>query len=423
MTGGDVLHLVMTVAFGALAGGLTNAVAIWMLFHPHQPRGPRFLRIQGAIPKNHERLAKTIGRTVGQRLLTPSDLAEHLGSGVLRQSFDQAVGAVLHDLLTRERKSLREELPPAARAEVDRLAAAVGPSLAATLAGRPDLAAGIGGWLARQRERLAADHTPLLDRLPPDLIAAVERGVAAYLPLALERVAVALRNPDARGRIEGALHDIYARLLQDLMLHQRVMARLVMTEKTITRLLDSFSEQGADDLARLLDEPAMRAHVARAVNDAMVRFLRRPLATHLDTLGAERLARAEQSLTAWLASAAQSAPVIAGLEDAVTRGLNRLLNIPVGRLVDRLGNDTAARLPALVAPPLWEWIQGQIPGIVTQLDIPTMVEQKVRGFSLDRMEEIVRATTQRELDLIVRLGYLLGGIIGVMAWLTGRWVG
>ena len=51
-----------------------------------------------------------------------------------------------------------------------------------------------------------------------------------------------------------------------------------------------------------------------------------------------------------------------------------------------------------------------------------MVEQKVLGFSLDRMEEIVRMTTQRELDLIVRIGYVLGGMVGVVAWLTGRLV-
>jgi uncharacterized membrane protein YheB (UPF0754 family) len=45
-----------------------------------------------------------------------------------------------------------------------------------------------------------------------------------------------------------------------------------------------------------------------------------------------------------------------------------------------------------------------------------MVEQKVLGFSTQRMEEIVRNVTQRELDLIVRLGYVLGGLVGVIAF-------
>jgi uncharacterized membrane protein YheB (UPF0754 family) len=34
------------------------------------------------------------------------------------------------------------------------------------------------------------------------------------------------------------------------------------------------------------------------------------------------------------------------------------------------------------------------------------------------MEEIVRNVTQRELDLIVRLGYVLGGLVGLLAWVV-----
>ena len=33
-----------------------------------------------------------------------------------------------------------------------------------------------------------------------------------------------------------------------------------------------------------------------------------------------------------------------------------------------------------------------------------------------RIEQLVRATTQRELDLIIRLGYVLGGIVGAAAY-------
>ncbi|MBI3081577.1 MAG: DUF445 family protein, partial [Gemmatimonadetes bacterium] len=51
-----------------------------------------------------------------------------------------------------------------------------------------------------------------------------------------------------------------------------------------------------------------------------------------------------------------------------------------------------------------------------QLDVEAMVEQKVLGFSMERLEQIVRQTTQRELDLIVRLGYVLGAMVGLLAW-------
>jgi len=45
-----------------------------MLFNPKQPR----FGFQGAIPKNQARLAKSLGRTVGEKLLTPGDLQSEL---------------------------------------------------------------------------------------------------------------------------------------------------------------------------------------------------------------------------------------------------------------------------------------------------------------------------------------------------------
>jgi uncharacterized membrane protein YheB (UPF0754 family) len=86
------LNALVTITFGALAGGITNAVAIWMLFHPHERRGLGRFAIQGAIPKNRARLAKTIGRTVGERLLTPADLGTQLRSPGVQEAFDGTVG-------------------------------------------------------------------------------------------------------------------------------------------------------------------------------------------------------------------------------------------------------------------------------------------------------------------------------------------
>ena len=86
----SLIRAIVTIGFGAMAGGLTNAVAIWMLFHPYEPRGIRSLKLHGAIPKNKARLAKTIGRTVGQRLLSSDDLASQLSAPGVREAFHGA---------------------------------------------------------------------------------------------------------------------------------------------------------------------------------------------------------------------------------------------------------------------------------------------------------------------------------------------
>ncbi|HEX9580478.1 MAG TPA: DUF445 family protein [Gemmatimonadales bacterium] len=509
----------VTIGFGALAGGLTNAVAIWMLFHPYEPRGVGRFVIQGAIPKNRTRLARTVGRTVGQRLLAPDDLTRQLAAPTVREAFEGAVGGFLHAALQAERGSLRTELPAGVLSEVEHAFRGIAPTLAARFAefaatdefqailgdllaratrelDRPlgdvltaerraalrdrveqwvadaaesaDLETTLQGWFGRQLAHMEADQTPLLERLPPQLVGAVEKGIASYLPVALDRLAALLANPDARRRIQRALHELFQRFARDLLLHERIVARLVVTERTIERLLGNFERDGVDHLTRLLDEPAMRTEVARSVNEAVVAFLRRPLAEHLANLGPERrervaeaaagyvaralrdpltrryaIDRLEAAVAAaehrtlgdllrhlpadraapWLARGARTPQARTWLEEGIAGAFGALLDRPIGRPAAWLPDGATERLTAQLTPALWDWIQRQVPIAVAQLDVETMVEQKVLGFSMERLEQIVRQTTQRELDLIVRLGYLLGGMVGVVAWAAQFLVG
>jgi uncharacterized membrane protein YheB (UPF0754 family) len=511
-----LLQALVTIGFGALAGGLTNAVAIWMLFHPHERRGVGRFAIQGAIPKNRPRLAKTIGRTVGERLLTPADLGAQLRSPGVQEAFDETVRRLVNDLLTTEWGTLRSEMPEALAAELEQLLRGLGDGLAtklsevagserfpekvadglgraaAALADRPvasvltegrraalrdrvdgwvaqavasdDVEHAIHDWLDRQIVRAAGDYTPLMERLPAGLVPAVEKAIADYLPVALERLSGVLRDPAARARIERTLHNLFDRFVQDLMIHERIVARLVVTERTIARLLDNLGREGTDQIGRLLDEPAMREQVARNVNDAVHAFLERPLADHVQALGVERVeglrdtaARAITSalrdqatrryaierldhvlLSAegrtwgdllerlprdqaarWAADALRSPAAREWIQDVWTGAVRLLLDRPIGRPERLLGEGTANRIVERLTPALWSWIERQVPVVVARLDIQTMVEQKVLGFSLDRIEEIVRLTTQRELDIIVRLGFLLGGLVGLAAFGVG----
>ncbi len=509
----SAVNAAVTVLFGALAGGTTNAVAIWMLFHPYEPRGPRPLKIQGAIPKNKARLAKTIGRTVGQRLLSPEDLSRQLSNTATRGAFDDAVRGFVTQVLDTERRSLRDELPAGVIDELETILDAVADALAARvgdwatseqfrpsveqffekahrdLADRPvsdvltdarreairdrverwvadasqspELERTIRSWMDRQTVRLAGDPTPLLDRLPPDLVAAVEQEMAGYLPVALDRLARLLRDRESRGRIQRALHKLFEGYVKDLVIHERIVARLVVTEKTLSRLLDKVDEEGVDQLTSLLDEPQMRAQVAKSINDAVVNFLRRPLAEHFQRLGPDRVAgiadtaaghivaalrdestrgyaieqldrallSAEQRTwgdilkylppdraSGWLADLAQTPRLKQWLADAIRSALHALVDRPIGRPADVLPEGTVDRLSDQLAPALWQWVQEQIPDVMSKIDVQGMVEHKVLGFSLERIEQIVRATTQRELDLIVRLGYVLGAFVGAVAY-------
>ena len=79
------------VFVGTMAGGLSDTVAVWMLFNPKQKK----FGFQGAIPKNQARLAKSLGRTVGERLLTPGDLQKELARPELLAAFQSRIEDVI----------------------------------------------------------------------------------------------------------------------------------------------------------------------------------------------------------------------------------------------------------------------------------------------------------------------------------------
>lgn len=508
-----LIQAVTTIAVGAISGGVTNAVAIWMLFHPYEPRRLLFFTVQGAIPKNKDRLAKSIGKTVGERLLTPEDLERQLTAPGLKEAFVRALDGWLSTALEGEYDSLRAILPPTVATELEQAIEALAPRVAervvefaATpefrravqefharqvvqlrdrpvaevltearqeqikqwaarwvdqLSHSPEIERAIREFVRRRVDRLASDPEPLLERLPPGVVAAVEAGINAYLPVALERLAGLLARPETRERVKSTVHGLFQRFTQDLLLHERLVAKLVVSEKTIGRLIDAFERDGAEQIGRLLDEPAMRGELARAVNDAVVSFLRKPLREHLGPLAGEKLegvertvadyvlaalrdegtqrfaiAKLDEALEAaerrtwadvlallppdqaadWLQEAATGSQVRAWITEGVAAGGTALLDRRIGRPARLLPPEAPQRLLASLSGPLWEWIKQQVPLVVAQLSVREMVEEKVRGFSVQRMEEIIRGVTQRELDLIVRLGYLLGGFVGLVAF-------
>lgn len=460
------LQGLVTVGVGAISGGITNAVAVWMLFHPYRPWGVGPLRIQGAIPKNQARLAKTIGRTVGERLLSEEDLARQLTSAGLRTAFDRAVVATVDAVLNRPRGSLREELPHPVVEELERSLDPIVKELARRLAAQietpefssvldrvvtvdtwvteglasRELETAVRHFIATQRADLLRDERPLLERLPQGLQTALEQAITDYLPVAVERFGAVLADPSARARIRDALKSVLDRALSNLKAHERVMAKLVITSDRLDRMLEGLEGGGVEELAQAFQSPEFKARLSAAVNEAVVRFLRTPMAERLWALGPDRLDGLERTAADYIVAALRAPETrdwaVARARDAVTlarralageSGRTRLastaraavlalLDLPIGRPADLLPEGAAGRFSAALTDPLWQWIQGQVPAVVAELSVAEQVEEKLKGLSLARMEELIRDVSQKELKLIVNLGYWLGGVVGLGAW-------
>nr|MBA3467158.1 DUF445 family protein [Gemmatimonadaceae bacterium] len=179
------------VFIGMMAGGLSDTVAVWMLFNPKQRR----FGFQGAIPKNQARLAKSLGRTVGERLLTPGDLQSELGRPELRAAFEARLEEVISTILT--------------------------------------------------------SREPLIDKVPPPVVAALEGAMTSYLPVAMTKLGAFLGQPATRVKVRNALHTMFNRFVNDMRFHERVFAKLMMTEKKFDSVLESIETDGVEQVVGL----------------------------------------------------------------------------------------------------------------------------------------------------------------------------
>jgi uncharacterized membrane protein YheB (UPF0754 family) len=510
----ELLRAILTIGFGSLAGGLTNTIAVWMLFHPYRP--VKIGKVQlpflhGAIPKNQDRLAAAVGRTVGGRLLTEDDLARIFAEPEFRAAFDARLAGFLASLLEQERGSLRELLPPEGISEVESFLDALADRMAERFEGwiassefdetlrrhlddmierlsdvpvaqllTPEreeaLVEATGHWLAGAVERdsfretidgyldgaihgmLQGERT-VEEILPVGLAHALEHALSSFLPVAARRLGGVLEDPEARSRLELAIRELLQRFLRDLRFHQRVVARLVITDESIDKVLATLEEEGAERLSEMLRDPAVQEAIASRVNDGVVELLRRPATEVFGHPGDPGVQQGRTTLTDWIlelarspatrlylaraleqglgrigqgtwgdllhalprerladgvAGAARSTAARSLYRDALRRSMSALLDRPLGRPADWLPSGSPDRLREIFSPPLWRWLQGQVPEVVRTLDVGRRVEEKVRDYPVERMEDLVRRVTSRELRLIVRLGYVLGAIIGAV---------
>jgi uncharacterized membrane protein YheB (UPF0754 family) len=511
----DVIRTLLTIAFGAIAGGSTNAVAVWMLFHPYHPPvifGRRIRSMQGAIPKNTDRLASAMGRTVGNKLLTPDDLARTLAEPAFRSAFDERLSAFIASVFDQRRGAIAEMLPPGATTELrdlllqgtDTLLARLDTYLASDafreaverwieivreeVHARPigellteqrqaALTAAAGRWLEEAVEgdafsgavrdyvdrgalRLLQPDRTFEQLLPQGLVAAVEKAIAGYLPIAIERLGNMLDDPAARAKVEQLLHELLDRFMRDLKFHQRLVAALLITPDTIDRVLKAVEKEGANKISELLQDPSVRDAMARGVNNAIVDFLAKPVVSVLGEPGEESVENAKDTAVRWVTGLARDPQTrgfavekLQGLlesahgrtwgdllrhvpsdrvaeavvtaarserageiyRDAAVKAIDWALDRPIGRIADAFGENSAERAERALSEPLWRWVQEQVPSIAQRLNIAQRVEQKILEFPPQQVEALIKGVTERELKLIVKLGYVLGGFIGMVS--------
>jgi len=117
--------------------------------------------------------------------------------------------------------------------------------------------------------------------------------------------------------------------------------------------------------------------------------------------------------------AARSAETLDRLSAAVAASIR-------GRIMDRLPAFVPLSLKRVISDIITDQVQAEIPGVVGEafdrfskvmketVNFQSMVEERINGFSLDRLEKMILEVAARELRHIEILGGVLGFLIGLV---------
>lgn len=367
----QLISLVLMGIIGAIIGGLTNYIAIRMLFRPYRPiyiGGWRLPFTPGLIPKRREELARQLGHLVSAHLLTDEVVAARV--------FDPALKK---DLLKRLKEAIRPWL--AHNSSVRDLLIRLG---GAEQEGMPLLAL-IENLVNRQVEEGMArlGRRTLDELLPPQTVRSIEGQMISYLSRkVLFQLALFLESEEG----EKSLALLLDRFIRERQGWLRLVGSLLFSERRIVQLAQH-------ELGRFLRNPMVAENLTAVLLKEWERIKAQPLAT------------------LWSAWERELYPLI---QHALHQEIDHFLDCPLNQLL--AGNLSGLLERALEGAviQLEKWLKPRIGKILEQLNLEEVVFNRVQSFPLERVEALAVAVARRELRMITFLGAGLGGIIGLV---------
>ncbi|MEV2909718.1 DUF445 family protein [Paenibacillus larvae] len=372
--------IMINMAVAGFVGGITNHLAIKMLFHPRRPvyiGGRKIPFTPGLIPKRKDEIAVSLGQVVGEYLVTSAGLNESLQRPDFRQKLIRKLEDWLEEWTSREETLEECILAWKSPEQIEKFKA------------------GLKDWLQSKVREGAAWLW-------------MDKGVGTKELKSF----VPGWNEQKRSKLAGRMADLLAEEVKSELMSLR-------GERLLRQMISRMTQRSGGFLGALagffVDEDKLLPKVQAALFQQLdSQSFRATIQVHLDG----RLAGLE-SMT--LAEAVRH---LAG-EEPFEQLLEHIETVlPIWKWLDSLGS---MKLPQLTEP-YREVLKASIPKavdmflrlaenrlerVIEAIELPAVVEAQVSKFPIERIEEILLSVSGKEFRAITWLGVLLGSFIGL----------
>lgn len=368
-----IVTLLFMAIIGAAIGGVTNHLAIKMLFRPHKAIYIKNWRVPftpGLIPKRRDELAKQLGLTVVNYLLTPETFRKKFFSKDIQNKVEQFVQAKVEETIFTNDKTIQDWL---SLAGFSNMSATIEQKVEAIVEGQFEA---VKNTLSTKsiRTLLSADIQKTIDaKIPVAVDHILEKGEDYFLSPEGELTIKAMIDDflSSKGSLGGMINMFLGDSSSLVAKVQRELVKLLQAPGTTTLLTKIFTQE----LEKLKERPAM---------DFLKDIRFEQILMKLQTYVKEQLAVEER------------------------------LNYPITHYWPE-GNSWMKEtvIPQAIEKAFVK-AEDKLEDVLKRLNLQEVVREQVDSFPVSKLEELVLGISKREFKMITVLGAVLGGLIGIV---------
>jgi uncharacterized membrane protein YheB (UPF0754 family) len=366
-----VLMILFMMVIGAMIGGLTNSLAIKMLFRPYRTYYIGKWRVPftpGLIPKRRGELAEQLGRMVVDHLLTPDSLKKKLTDKAFQKEIQRWLTSVAEQWIQSE-KPIEDVF---------------------TRFGFTDSKRKLHLWLERWTDHKIIHFIEtngdraIKEVLPKEWVAVLDQKVQSFTPFIIQKLTVFFESDKGKEKIQQMVDDFLKErgMLGNML--QMFLGNMSLVDKIQPEITKFFQNDGTKHLISELIESEWNQMKDKSINE-------------------------------WLASFDHQ-KIYSSVKEIVssTVQIYRMLDKPVYSVLAPYEKTILdVTVPSVVTQGT-SWLTAKIENIIQTLRLQEIVKEQVESFSVERLEEMVLSISKKEFKMITYLGALLGGIIGLI---------
>ncbi len=364
-----IIQVLLMALIGALIGGMTNTIAIKMLFRPYEAKylfKKRLPFTPGVIPLRRDEASTKLGDIITGHLLTPEVFEQKLKS-------TETDKLIMH-FIDRQIETIEiERLTPSYFLE--RLSAGLTDKI-------------VDSFNEEIRYKVTEEGTKLYGRniddiMPPDALNAVDTKVARLAYDINDKLVQYISS-------DKGFQDIYT-MVDEFTENRGRIARsikYVMTKESLT-------ERAQAELLKLIQQEKMIDIETRVIEDEYNKIKQSGLSELVTGSDLDNILNS----------------IIEVLQQKID--IREILNTPITDFNKELFERFKENGKYKLKDNFIDYSGKNMSKIMNKLQLAEVIKKQIDGFEVSKLENLVMDVANKEFKMIMLLGYVLGGIVGI----------